>query len=183
MRIIDKVGFDDSSFLFNNSRSLNCNVRPTCLPTPPSLGNHANYLPVTTLEGEVCATLKNITLLAFTSAGFNCLLLSLSLAGKICGIVRKVLNDIQVGDTAPFSRRFIKCGSTTHLATFVTLKSSSVEKQVDNVVKVTTDLSEALQSFREDCVDNQMSFLDHGLKHPNLPFVTDDGENINNLQV
>jgi hypothetical protein len=28
MRMIDEVGFDDSTFLFNNSRLFNCNVRP-----------------------------------------------------------------------------------------------------------------------------------------------------------
>jgi hypothetical protein len=97
-------------------------------------------------------------------------------------IVKQVLNEIQVDDTPPpFSGRFVKCNSTTHLTTFVTLKSSSVEKQVNNVVKVTRDLSEALQTFCEDCIDNQMSFLDHVLKHPNLPFATDDEENKNNL--
>ncbi len=87
-----------------------------------------------------------------------------------------------MNDTPPFSGRFVKCDSTTHLSTFVTLKSSSVEKQIDNVVKVSRDTSEALRSFRDDCVDNQMSFSDRVLKHPDLPFATDDEENIDNLK-
>ncbi len=180
MRIIDEVGFDDSTFLFNNSRSFNCNIRPVCLLTPPPLGKYANCPAVTDLEGEVCATLHNIALLAFASAGINCLLLSF--AGKSCGIIKKVLNDIRVNDTTPFSGRFVKCDSTTHLSTFVTLKSSSVKKQVDNAVKVSRDISDALRSFCDDCVDNQMSFLDRVLKHPDLPFATDDEENIDNLK-
>jgi hypothetical protein len=64
MRIIDEVGFDDSTFLFNNSRSFNCNVRPACLLNPPPLGKYPNCPAVTDLEGEVCATLHNIALLA-----------------------------------------------------------------------------------------------------------------------
>jgi hypothetical protein len=118
--------------------------------------------------------------LAFASAGINCLLLSFP--GKSCGIIKKVLNEIRVNDTPPFSGRFVKCDSTTHLSTFVTLKSSSVKKQVDNVVKVSREISDALRSFRDDCVDNQMSFLDRVLKHPDLPLATDDEENIDNLK-
>jgi hypothetical protein len=142
MRIIDEVSFDDLTFLFNNSRLFNCNVQPACLLTLPPLGKYANCPAVTDLEGEVFATLHNIALLAFASAGINCLLLSF--AGKSCGIIKKVLNDIQVNDTLLFSGRFVKCNSTTHLSTFVTLKSSSVEMQIDNVVKVSRDISEAL---------------------------------------
>jgi hypothetical protein len=72
MRIIDEIGFVDLSFLFNNSRLFDCNVRPACLLTPPPLGNYTSCPSVTDVEGEVCATLQNIALLAFTSAGINC---------------------------------------------------------------------------------------------------------------
>ncbi len=92
MRIIDEVGFDDSTFLFNNLRSFNCNIRPACLLTPPPLVKYANCPAITDLEGEVCATQHNIALLAFTSEGINCLLLLF--AGRSCGIIKKVFDDI-----------------------------------------------------------------------------------------
>jgi hypothetical protein len=47
---------------------------------------------------------------------------------------------------------------------------------------VTRKISDAFQSFCEDCVGNQVSFFDHVLKHPNLPFATDNEENTNNLK-
>ncbi len=103
--------------------------------------------------------------------GVNCLLTTL--AGPSSGVVDSLIDKIKVNDNTSGSGKFVKCTKTTHLSTFVSLKSNSVEEQCDKVVSVVRDVSNIIQKVDEESC-GPVSFAEKVLEHPGLTFATTD---------
>jgi hypothetical protein len=104
----------------------------------------------------------------FVSERVTCLLLLFD--NPSLGVV-KALNNINVAESSPASRKFIKSTSTTHLPCFNSFKSSTVEKQFTTVVKVVSGVSISLQQIcgESSGADTLASKV---LEHHGLPFAT-----------
>jgi hypothetical protein len=105
----------------------------------------------------------------------NCLLLSF--AGPSLGVVKHVLNNINVVESFPASGRFIKCTITTYLLRFDSFNNSTVEKQCTTVVRVVRDVCVSLQQFSGESsgVD---TLADKVLEHHGLHFAINNHINI-----
>jgi hypothetical protein len=97
------------------------NERPACPLPPPPVGKYAPCPNVDEFEGTVQLSLYNTALQVFVSGRVNCLLLLF--ASPSSGVVKYILNNINVVESFLASGRFIKCTSTTHLLCFNSLSA------------------------------------------------------------